>query len=631
MSNFILSKFYFYSGPNYYLNKKAFVFNLFVNKHTQLEKIYDVVTKRFKKIRDYKIYDIADFFAVTLLNVLKMDVDLYINDYEISYDGDEYVIALEYFDKSISKDCAFLVSDWFKAIENNVDFNFEERYEKIKQRFNKTLYGGPTLYSIVEAALKHQIPLFYIYEENTFQWGYGRRQLRGKSALFHTDSIKDAEFTMYKDMVGEFLEMCNFPVPKSITCFTEKEVVKAAEEIGFPVIIKPVVDQRKQTTIAKLSSIEEVKNCFNNILKTFNDQNTIFDGVLVQKYIKGVDYRLLTIDGKFVAATKRIPAYIVGDGKSTIKELIDKENEKIIRADNLRSPLCKIKIDDKLVQYLSQQNLTLESVIEKDKTVYLRSEASISEGGISINVTDSVHPDNIKLVENIAKFFKVKCLGIDILTSDISVSWQKGNFVILEINSNPGIFMHFVPAFGEKIDVPKKILFSHFSQKDKGRIPIVVFNYINKSFAKDLVDELIYEYNDVFIGCLIQEGIFFNNEYFSKKLEHDQAVKIILRHPDVNIAIFEHSKDDIYDYGIFHQGADIIVLDEPAYAEERVLSKQVMDGSILIYAQSGKINVYSSNDDVLDTYEYFSTREKEQIIKKIIRDEMEYYLKKYDV
>jgi cyanophycin synthetase len=176
--------------------------------------------------------------------------------------------------------------------------------------------------------------------------------------------------------------------------------------------------------------------------------------------------------------------------------LIEKENAKEIRLDNARSPLCKIKIDDNLKDFLALQNKDLTYIPDAGEKITLRRVANISAGGVSINVTSKIHPDNVKLVENIARYFKVKCLGIDVLAQDISKSWREGNFGIIEINAGPGVFMHLAPAYGGSIDVPKHIMLSHFDTQTKGRIPIIAGNFIPQQMMEKIVSILNDEYKD---------------------------------------------------------------------------------------------------------------------------------------
>ena len=627
--DFKVHKFYPYYGANHYLDRKALVFNIFLEpKGPEIDFYKQQVYEVFPKIKEKKPSTVINLFAEVILQMLKMDINLYINNYEISQDEGDYVIAVEFLDRYVAEDVVHVASDWFKAMNNKAPYDIQKAFEKLQADFDKTLYGGPTLYSLVEAGLKRNIPVFFLTVENQFQWGYGRKQLRGRSTTFHTDSIKDTEFTMYKDMVGDFLIDCGFPTPIGEVVFDENEAVAVAEELKYPVVVKPVAGHKGQGVTTEIESAEEVKKAFNNILIYAEKEEISFDGALVQQQIYGTDHRLLTVGGKFAAALQRVPAYVEGNGQNTIKELIEKENNKTIRLDNARSPLCKIQIDKDLTDYLKLQDLELGSVPQEDEKIYLRRVANISAGGVSMNVSEKMHPDNIKMVESIAKFFQVKCLGIDVLAKDIAESWKDGNFGIIEINAGPGVFMHLAPAIGDSIDVPGLILGSHFPTPQNSLIPIIAGNNINTTLAKKLSQLAKNVDNNRNTALLTEEGIFFDNEFFHKNKSHEKNIEIILRNPGIDFAIINHQRFDMYDYGFYHESADIVIL-ENADPDEQMLQNLLVEDGILININENKIFV-KGKEKQPSTHDFSTEEEKNEIIISIVQPIIGQIVTKYD-
>lgn len=629
MESFKLSKFYSYNGPNFYLNTKALVFNLSIETSRPLDKFGLNIKTYFPDICNSKCNNYAELFAETVLSVLKMDIGLFISKCDVSKDANDFVVAVEYLDKKIAKEAAYLVCDWFNSIDAGIDFEFKSKFEAIQSKFDKSLFGGPTLYSLIEAGFKKQIPVFYLFEENQFQWGYGSKQLRGRSTTFHKDGIKDTEFTMFKDMVGDFLTMCGFPTPTGKNCFSLDEVMDEAHKLGFPVVIKPVAGHKGQGVTTGIESDEEVKKAFDKIVDSAKNEGVAFEGALVQTQIYGTDHRLISVGGSFVAALERVPAYVDGNGMDTIEKLIKVENALEIRLDNARSPLCKIKTDDILVDFLSLQGLNLQSIPSKGERIILRRVANISAGGVSINVTDKIHPDNIKLVEDISRFFKVTCLGIDVLAQDISKSWHEGNFGIIEINAGPGVFMHLAPAYGGSVDVPACIMEYHFPKPGYGRIPIIAGNLISNELAERLNEELHDIDPDVYTGILTSDGVWFNHKFFYKNPDHDQNVKIILRNPDVNFAILQHQLDDIYDFGLFHEGADIVILDEAHPAETKTLEEQLLPGGLLVIFEADTCKIYREGKEI-DRFYFDGETEKDKKLVRALARELERLVYKYE-
>ncbi len=631
MQDFDVSKFYIYYGPNHYLNCRSLVFNLFMEPDGPEADYYkQFVYDEFPQLAEKGHAVVIDLFVDTLIEILKMEINLSIKNFSISEDGEEYVVAVEFFDEYTAEDAVVLISEWFKAMNEKKDaeFNFKEKYIGLQDEFNSSILGGPTLYSLFEAGLKRNIPVFFLNEENQFQWGYGKKQLRGRSTTFHTDGIKDTEFTMYKDMVADFLIMCGFPTPIGRNCYTEEEALQEAKELGYPVVVKPVAGHKGEGVTTEIESDAEVKVAFNNILDYAKIHGINFDGAIVQQQIYGTDHRLLTVDGKFTAALQRIPAYVEGNGSDTIEKLIEVENDKEVRLDNARSPLCKIIIDKELIDYLALQHLTINSVPKEGERIYLRRIANISAGGVSINVTDKIHPKNIQMVESIAKFFKVKCMGIDVLAEDIAKPWTESNFGIIEINAGPGVFMHLAPSIGESIDVPGQIILSHFEKPYKARIPIITGNNITQSLAEKINEKVKSIKPELFIGTLTNEGIFFDVEYFFNNENHEKNIKIILRHPEVGFAVFNHDKENIYDYGFFHEGTDLVILEDANWAEETMVGMLLAGGKI-IRILPDKIDV-EQNNAVIETHEYTTDEQKQEILSALLEKIIPEFIDKYE-
>ncbi|PLX12473.1 MAG: hypothetical protein C0594_02375 [Marinilabiliales bacterium] len=589
--DFYTHKFYSYSGPNYYIDRQAMVFNLTLDDKGPSAEFYkDKVVEKFPELEENYPEHVIDVFAGVLGLVFKMDMDLFVRRVNVSTDGDDYVVAVEHLDDRVAKAAIALVCEWFRAMsDEDESYDFDENFLELQAMFDKTILGGPTIYSLIEGAIKRKINVHFLYEENQFQWGYGKKQVRGRSTIFHIDGIKDTEFTTYKDMCGEFLEMCGFPTPKGTNTFEEEEAVEVANELGFPVVVKPVSGHKGQGVTTGIESEEEVRKAYQNIIKAAEEEGAGFDGALVQQQIYGYDHRILAVGGKCVAVLKRVPAFVKGDGRSTIEELIKKDNELEIRLDNARSPLCKIKIDEDMHDFLRLQNKDIKYIPEEDEEVVLRRVANISAGGVSINVTNEIHQKNIEMVENIAKFLNVTVLGIDVLAADIAKPWTEGNFGIIEINAWPGVFMHLAPAFGGSIDVPGHIM-EHLFGKIEGydRIPIIAGNKISDKLV-DMIYNKLKEYKQrVEFGALTPSGVHFNGKFFNKHEHHDTNCQILLRNPKLDIAVMNHVSDDIHDYGIWHQGMDIAILDDANYAEA-ILERDLLPGGILVEVKKVEI------------------------------------------
>ncbi|MBP7867316.1 MAG: acetate--CoA ligase family protein [Acidobacteria bacterium] len=586
------------NGSNRYMNCPAWVFTLAVPPELRgADRFAPALHGLFPPLAQRECANTGELFAEALLHVLRMDMDLYLRDRSVAEVPEGYEIAVAFFDERVTEDAVDALSDLFRDLaERREPRRFAEDWKRLQADFDRTLFGGPTLYSLIEAGLKRGIPVHYLWEENQFMWGYGVRQVRGRSTTFSVDGIKDTEFTMYKDMVKEFLLMCGFPTPIGKNCFHEDEIVEQAEALGYPVVVKPVAGHKGQGVTTGVRSADEVRQAFWNIKEQAKEAGVYFDGAIVEQQVEGTDHRLLSVKGKFVAALQRVPAYVDGNGADTIETLIEKENATVARIDNARSPLCKIKVDENLVEFLTLQGMNLRTVPDAGQRVFLRRVANISAGGVSINVTPAIHPKNVKMVEDIARFFNVTCLGIDVLCKDISKPWDEGNFGIIEINAGPGIFMHLVPAIGPSIDVPGAIIRAHFPEDGSDRVPIVAGNRITPEMACRIRQIVSRQSPGTGFGSLTEEGIAFDGSLFFKGTSHHQNVKVVLRNPRTAFAVFSHPKEKILASGMFHHGADLVILDNPA-PEEEILARDLLPGGILVDIRENKARVLRNGEE----------------------------------
>jgi len=567
-------------GANIYLDKQAIMFEIGKIEQAQFEVIKKAGSEKFSALKDEN--DFFQFIAKSVFWIQKLGLsDLYPNQYVVVDNGDTANIAIEYLDKNLSWKCYDLILNWYEAVVNQTEFDYEAAYQKLSGFFRGTLGGGPTIYSIIDAAYKRKIPFRELEPENVFQFGYGKNQQRGRSTIFSTDSHKDTEFTCQKDMCKNLLDKMSFPIPKGDLVTNLEAAREAAEVIGFPLVVKPVDGHKGIGVTTNIQTIEELDLAVNGLLA-----NGPID-VIVEKFVTGTDHRLLVIGGNFAAALQRVPAFVIGDGQKTILELIAVENLKPERDElNPRAPINQIIVDKIMDDFIQEKyGYQRETVLKKDEKIYLRGIANISGGGVSINVTDIIHPDNIKLAETIAKYLLIEAFGIDALTDDISKSWKdpSNSFAIIEINAGPGIMMHAVPAIGAPVDTPN-IIWNHlYPTFESARIPIIVFNRTTPELITKMTK--IIQENTKFkqIGFANSYGVYMNGEWlFDNKSDYSSNVVYLLRHPRLEIAMLEYWSTEIVNYGLYYEKADAVIFDEADEIETNILTRELLpDGVVL--------------------------------------------------
>jgi len=580
-----------YMGANPYLETGALVFSFALTEYKQplpIEDYVSVIGDRYPQIKEQTYVSHADLFARTLVEVGKLDMGLHLNRWSVKPYPHSHKISLQSLHERTTRSVLYFVWDWFEAITQKEDIVFEEQMRSLQNRFRQSVYGGPTVYTLLRTAYEKGIPSFYLWEEGLMQYGYGKKQVRGVATTFDCDAHLDSDFSTRKDDCKAFLNTLGFPVPQGDIVTTQREALGVAREIGYPVAVKPVVGHKGIGVTADIQDSRELESAYERSLKAIPENEPT--RIIVEKSISGADFRLLCVNGKFVAATERRPASVVGDGKSTISELIRDENRKPPRLDTPTSPMSKIQTDEAMELYLDEQRLSLDSVIEKDRTVYLRKVANLSAGGVSIDATRTIHDDNIILAQDIAQHFRLTCLGIDVITQSLDKSWKEGNFAILEINAAPGILMHLNPAVGESVDVPSHILETFFESGTDARIPILTFNKITVSELQETIDHILLQHPEWTIGAVCQNAVFVNR---SKKIfnkDYNTNILSLLRNPKLDLLIAEYDEETWENEGMFYQGSNMVVLNDPTETE-MILTRDVFDGSTVVIKKEDTVSI----------------------------------------
>lgn len=580
-----------YVGPNPYLDTSALVLNFALTGYLEplpLEKYVFIISERYPHLAEDTYESYAHLFARTVSELGKLDMGLHLNRWSVKACGNSVKISTQALHARTQRAVVYTVWDWFEAITQSEDILLDEQIKNLQEMFRRSVYGGPTVYALLHTAYDKNIPTFYLWEEGLMQYGYGKKQVRGIATTFNCDSHLDSDFTTRKDDCKAFLSMLGFPVPKGEIVASREQAVTVAERIGYPVAIKPVAGHKGIGVTADVRSAEEVKFAFGRALESIPEGEAI--RIIVEKSIKGSDFRLLCVNGRFVAATERRPASVIGNGHSTIAELIERENRQPARSDSPTSPLGKIQCDQAMEMFLEEQELSIDSILEKDRTVYLRKVANLSAGGLSIDATRNVHPDNIILAQDIAQHFQLTCLGIDVIAQSLSKSWKSGDFGIIEINAAPGISMHLRPAVGESVDVPSHIIETFFKSAEDARIPIITFNRISVQELQETIDHILLQHPDWTIGAVCRDAVFVNRSEKILNKDYNSNIQNLLRHPKLDLLIAEYGDDVLERDGMFYHGSNMVVLDNPTETE-MILSRDIFDDSTVVVREGDSVSI----------------------------------------
>ena len=413
---------------------------------------------------------------------------------------------------------------------------------------------GPSTWAIVEEARRRGIPVRRLNSRSLVQLGLGRNLRRIQATLTDHTSAIAIEIAQDKDDTKRVLEAIGLPVPHGDVAESAEEAVGLAQEIGFPVILKPLDLSHGRGISPRLTDEESVRAAWERA-REYSER------LIVEQFAEGRDHRVLVIGGKVVAVAERIPAHVVGDGSHTIRELIDAANQDPRRGVGHTKVLTKLECDAATIEYLARSGLTLDSVPNDTERVFLTATANLSTGGTSIDRTDEIHPSNVTACEMAAGVVGLDIAGIDVITPDISVPFRENGAAIIEVNAAPGVRMHTHPTEGEPRNVGAPIIDMLYPPGAPTTIPVISVTGTNGKTTTVRLIAHIFRHTGKTVGFTTTDGVYFNNRLV---IEGDMtgpfSANIILSNPTVDVAVLETARGGILRAGLGFDDCDVGVV-----------------------------------------------------------------------
>jgi cyanophycin synthetase len=413
---------------------------------------------------------------------------------------------------------------------------------------------GPSTGSIVDEAVARDIPFIRLNDESLVQLGYGKNQVRFRATMTDKTSSIAVDLASNKEETKRLLSDAAIPVAKGLCIVSEDEVKEAIEYIGFPLVFKPLDGNHGKGASINVKTEEEA-------LAAFEHAKKYSRRIIVEKFITGYDFRVLVINNKFIAAALREPAHVIGDGVSTIEQLIEVENKDPRRGYGHENVLTEISIDRETREQLAKKNLTLETVLPKGEKCYLKGTANLSTGGTSTDVTDIVHPHNIFICERISRIIGLDICGIDIMAQNLSEPLEQSGGVILEVNAAPGFRMHLAPANGLPRNVAAPVIDMLYPPGKTCRIPIIAITGTNGKTTTTRLISHIVKNNGYRVGYTTSDGIYVQNSMLTKgDTTGPVSAEFILKDPTVEFAVLETARGGILRAGLGFGRCDVAVI-----------------------------------------------------------------------
>lgn len=432
------------------------------------------------------------------------------------------------------------------------DFCAEDDIEAFV-RFAQKKEFGPSTASIIAAAEARDIPWLRLNKYSLVQFGHGRYQQRIQATITSETRHIAVEIACDKEDTHSLLRDLGLPVPQQHMIYNERAAIRAAKRIGFPVVLKPLDANHGRGVSINLESNEQVEVAFEDAQKHGSSK-----AVLVESFVTGMDHRMLVVNGELVAVAKRIPGHVKGDGKSSVEELVTQVNEDPRRGIGHEKTLTRLEFDHQAERLLKEAGYNSKTVLKKEETFYLRSTANLSTGGTAVDVTDIVHPDNREMAERAVKAVGLDVGGVDFLTDDISDSYKDIGGAIVEINAAPGFRMHVAPSEGQSRDVAGKVIDMLFEAGAPSRIPIAAITGTNgKTTTARMLSHIMKAAGHI-VGMTSTDGVYVDGHLSVKgDMTGPASAQIVLRDPDVDIAVLETARGGILRSGLGYSSSDV--------------------------------------------------------------------------
>jgi cyanophycin synthetase len=413
---------------------------------------------------------------------------------------------------------------------------------------------GPSTGSIVEEAVNRGIPWIRLNKRSLVMLGYGINQKRIQATVSSQTSNIGVEIACDKEETKNLLDAAGVPVPKGYIIYDEEDLEDAVRKVGYPIVLKPVNGNHGRGATININNWEEA-------VEALTVAKRISRGVICEKFITGFDFRLLVIDYKLIAAAKRTPACVIGNGKLTVQQLIDEVNTDPRRGYGHEKVLTAIKVDEMTLNILKERNIGLDDVLPKDETLYLKSTANLSTGGTATDVTDLVHPYNVFMAERIARIIGLDICGIDIMAPDLTSPIKDNGGAILEVNAAPGFRMHIAPTEGLPRNVAEPVIDMLFPPGTSARIPIIAITGTNGKTTTTRLTAHIVKTMGHKVGFTTTDGIYIQNRMLqSGDCTGPVSAEFVLKDPSVDFAVLETARGGILRSGLGFSQCDIAIV-----------------------------------------------------------------------
>ncbi|AWX45310.1 Cyanophycin synthase (L-aspartate-adding) [Flagellimonas maritima] len=462
-----------------------------------------------------------------------------------------YNVVFSYMEESVGRYAAKAAVAICEALISAKDYDLDPDLQRMRE-LREAERLGPSTGSIIEEAESRGIPWIRLNKYSLCQLGYGANQKRIQATVTSETSSIGVELACDKEDTKYLLEQAEVAVPRGDIISRESSLESSCNYVGYPLVIKPIDGNHGRGITVDINNYEDA-------LEAFHAAKEVSRRIIVERYITGEDHRLLVINNVMVAAAKRTPAHVIGDGKSTIEELIFEVNKDPRRGYGHEKELTVITINDLTKTIIADAGYKVDSVLPDGEKLILKDTANLSTGGTAEDITDRVHPANVSMVERISKIIDLDICGVDIMTSDISQPLSETGGAVLEVNAGPGFRMHLAPTTGLPRNVAAPVVDKLFPQKSNaGRIPIVAITGTNGKTTTSRLISHIAKMSGYRVGYTTSDGVYIQNRLLmTGDCTGPTSAEFVLKDPTVNFAVLECARGGLLRAGLGFSNCDI--------------------------------------------------------------------------
>ena len=464
-----------------------------------------------------------------------------------------YQVVVEYSEEDVGRLAFDLAEQLVNAAMEDKPFDLADALYRLKD-LDEDIRLGPSTGSIVAAAVARGIPYRRLTQGSLVQFGWGSKQRRIQAAETDMSSAIAESIAQDKELTKQLLHAAGVAVPLGRPVTSAEDAWAAAQEIGGPVVVKPRDGNQGKGISVNIRSREEVMAAYETAIEFRDD-------ILVERFLPGHDYRFLVIGDKLIAAARREPPQVIGDGVHTVRELVDIVNADPRRGEGHATSLTKIRFDDIALARLALQGLQADSVPPRGTRVILRNNANLSTGGTATDVTDDVHPELAACAVAAAQTVGLDICGIDVVCDSVLKPLEDQGGGIVEVNAAPGLRMHLSPSYGKGRNVGEAIVSMMFKPGEDARIPVVAVAGTNGKTTTARLIGNIFSRDGKRVGMTSTDGVYIEGRRIdSGDCSGPRSARHVLLHPGVDAAVFETARGGVLREGLGFDRCNVAVV-----------------------------------------------------------------------